>query len=205
LAIGYLVGRTPYSCHPYGEDKLTPVWHSAYFFRYAEEKYILVFQDVRGKFMSEGTYQDIRPFIKNKTAKQFDEASDAYDAIDWLVKNVPGNNHQVGVFGISAPGFFATMAAACGHPALKAVSPQAPVTGENAWRKFEQWPPKNMHAQSIYTIQHGSLSFSKATTADNTYDEYVSDPAKPFIKQKKRILKRLPYVSITVQQLCCQC
>ena len=79
--------------------------------------------------MSEGEFVDVRPFIKDKkTNSDIDEASDTYDAIDWLVKNLPGNNGNVGVFGISYPGFYATMAAASAHPALKAVSPQAPVT-----------------------------------------------------------------------------
>jgi hypothetical protein len=79
--------------------------------------------------MSEGNYENIRPFIANKKSnRDIDESTDAYDAIDWLVKNVPHNNGNVGVIGISYPGFYATMAAACNHPALKAVSPQAPVT-----------------------------------------------------------------------------
>src|SRR4051794_5174757 len=78
--------------------------------------------------MSEGNFQDIRPFNANKKGKEFDEASDAYEAIDWLVKNVPHNNGNVGVWGISYPGFYATEAALSSHPALKAVSPQAPVT-----------------------------------------------------------------------------
>jgi len=79
--------------------------------------------------MSEGEFVDIRPFNPDKkTNKDIDEASDAYDAIDWLLKNIPHNNGKVGVFGISYPGFFSTMAAASNHPALVAVSPQAPVT-----------------------------------------------------------------------------
>jgi hypothetical protein len=79
--------------------------------------------------MSEGDFMDVRPFNANKKSNtDIDEASDTYDAIDWMVKNVPGNNGKVGVFGISYPGFYSTMAAASNHPALKAVSPQAPVT-----------------------------------------------------------------------------
>ena len=79
--------------------------------------------------MSEGEFVDVRPFIKDKkTNNDIDEASDTYDAIDWMIKNLPNNNGNVGVFGISYPGFYSTMAAASGHPALKAVSPQAPVT-----------------------------------------------------------------------------
>lgn len=79
--------------------------------------------------MSEGVFEDVRPFNPNKkNKKDIDEASDTYDTIDWLVKNVTGNNGRVGVFGISYPGFYSTMAALSNHPALKAVSPQAPVT-----------------------------------------------------------------------------
>ncbi len=123
-----MMQRTPYSCAPYGKDKFRNVWSrntKIYFL----QKYIMVFQDVRGQYMSEGVYEDIRPFIKDKkTNKDVDEASDTYDAIDWLVKNVPSNNGNVGVSGISYPGFYSTMAALSGHPALKAVGPQAPVT-----------------------------------------------------------------------------
>jgi putative CocE/NonD family hydrolase len=123
-----LMERTPYSCAPYGSDQYADLWSglSGY---YLHEGYILVFQDVRGRWMSEGKFADVRPFIKEKrSANDIDESTDAYDAIDWLVKNVPGNNSKVGVKGISYPGFYAGMAAASGHPALKAVSPQAPVT-----------------------------------------------------------------------------
>ena len=123
-----LLTRTPYSCAPYGTDK----WRNfaeRYYRYYMREGYIIVTQDVRGRWMSEGQFVDVRPFIKDKkTNTDVDEASDTYDAIDWMVKNLPYNNGKVGVFGISYPGFYSTMAAASGHPALKAVSPQAPVT-----------------------------------------------------------------------------
>ncbi len=122
-----LMTRTPYSCAPYGENNFRPFWYS-YEKEYFKEGYIMVIQDVRGRWMSEGNFENVRPFIENKSDTQTDEASDTYDAIDWLVKNIPGNNGKVGVFGISYPGFYSTMAAACNHPALKAVSPQAPVT-----------------------------------------------------------------------------
>lgn len=122
-----LFRRTPYSCAPYGEDRWETFWntHLRYYMR---ENYVIVKQDVRGRWMSEGEFVDVRPFNPNKTGNQVDEASDTYDAIDWLVKNIPSNNGRVGVFGISYPGFYSTMAALSGHPALKAVSPQAPVT-----------------------------------------------------------------------------
>lgn len=121
--------RTPYSISPYGKNRFSPYLTSTHFSNYVKLNYIVVMQDVRGAYMSEGEFVDVRPFIENKkTKKDVDEASDTYDAIDWLVKNVPGNNGNVGVCGISYPGFYATMAALSGHPALKAVSPQAPVT-----------------------------------------------------------------------------
>jgi len=122
-----LMTRTPYSCAPYGTAFNARLW-DRYWKYYTRENYIIVTQDVRGRWMSEGEFADVRPFNKNKSGTETDEASDTYDAIDWLVKNLTDNNGNVGVFGISYPGFYSTMAAASGHPALKAVSPQAPVT-----------------------------------------------------------------------------
>lgn len=123
----FLMTRTPYSCAPYGEDKFVQIWNT-YKMVYAKENYIFVTQDVRGRYMSEGVFEDVRPFNKNKKGKETDEASDTYDAVDWLVKNIAGNNGNLGVFGTSYPGFYSTEAALSGHPAVKAVSPQAPVT-----------------------------------------------------------------------------
>ena len=122
-----LITRTPYSCAPYGESNFTAIWNSPrkYFFK---ENYIYVIQDVRGRWMSEGVFEDVRPYIPNKKASDIDEATDAYDAIDWMVKNIANNNGNVGVFGTSYPGFYANIAAHSNHPALKAVSPQAPVS-----------------------------------------------------------------------------
>lgn len=122
-----LLRRTPYSASPYGENNFPDFWNT-YHRLYLRENYIMVVQDVRGRYMSEGEFVDVRPFNPNKTGKEIDEASDSYDAIEWLVKNVPYNNGRVGAFGISYPGFYATMVALSGHPAVKAVSPQAPVT-----------------------------------------------------------------------------
>ena len=122
-----LMKRTPYSCAPYGEDKFQAYWNS-YMRYYLRENYIMVTQDVRGRWMSEGEFVDVRPFNVDKKGNEIDEASDTYDAIDWMIKNIPFNNGKVGTFGISYPGFYTTMTAASNHPALKAVSPQAPVT-----------------------------------------------------------------------------
>lgn len=120
-----LIWRTPYSCRPYGEDKYHALWNG-YKKAYLQEKYIIVYQDVRGKWMSEGQFVHLRPLIPEKKPGDIDESTDAYDTIDWLIKNIRNNNGRVGVYGISYPGFFTTMAAASNHPALVAVSPQAP-------------------------------------------------------------------------------
>lgn len=123
-----LFNRTPYSCAPYGENNFSPRLYNTYWINYLKEGYIIAIQDVRGRWMSEGDFVDVRPFNTNKKDKDIDEASDTYDAIEWMINNVPANNKRVGVFGISYPGFYSTMAALSNHPALKAVSPQAPVT-----------------------------------------------------------------------------
>ena len=121
-----LMTRTPYSIGPYGADNYARrIGPSALF---AKEGYIVVYQDVRGKHMSEGQYADVRPHNPNKKAKtDIDEASDTYDTIEWLLKNVPNNNGRVGMWGISYPGFYTTTGILSGHPALKASSPQAPI------------------------------------------------------------------------------
>ena len=124
-----LMVRTPYSIAPYGPNVYSPRLYATHWANYLRENYIIVMQDVRGRYMSEGEFMDVRPYLADKRSKrQTDESTDSYDAIEWLVKNVPNNNNKVGVFGISYPGFYSTMAALSNHPALKAVSPQAPVT-----------------------------------------------------------------------------
>jgi uncharacterized protein len=122
-----LINRTPYSIGSYGDGKFRAFWTSHYM-SYFKKNYIMVLQDVRGRVMSEGDFVDVRPFNPDKKGKEIDEASDTYDAIDWLVKNVKNNNGNAGIYGISYPGFYATMGALSQHPALKASSPQAPVT-----------------------------------------------------------------------------
>lgn len=121
-----LLTRTPYALKPYGDDNYgTP---SGSFFTLASNVFVMVTQDVRGRYGSEGEYVHVRPFNPTKKDKDTDESTDAYDTIDWLVKNVPNNNGNVGVFGISYPGFYASMSMINSHPALKAASPQAPIS-----------------------------------------------------------------------------
>jgi len=123
----FILCRTPYSVAPYGASEFkTSLGPSKLFIR---EGYIFVYQDVRGKWESEGEFVDTRPFNPNKKGKKdIDESTDTYDTVDWLLKNITNNNGRVGVWGISYPGFYATQTILCGHPAIKAVSPQAPVT-----------------------------------------------------------------------------
>ncbi|WP_205503013.1 CocE/NonD family hydrolase [Rufibacter psychrotolerans] len=121
-----MLNRTPYSVGPYGEDKYkTSIGPSSEMLR---EGYIFAYQDVRGKYMSEGEFINMKPIIAQKGKKDVDESTDSYDAIAWLVKNVPNNNGRVGQWGISYPGYYTTVGLLSNHPALKAASPQAPVT-----------------------------------------------------------------------------
>ena len=125
----FLMERTPYSAGPYGDtnysNRIGPDTNLL------KEKYIFVYQDVRGRYMSEGTNLEVTPYIANKRSKKdVDESSDTYDTVDWLLKNIKNNNGRVGLCGISYPGFYATACLPGAHPAIKAVSPQAPVTDE---------------------------------------------------------------------------
>jgi len=119
-----LLVRTPYNIEPDEESYSGRLFNLTHLI---QEDYIIVFQDIRGRYMSEGKFVDVRPFIPNKKKKEIDENSDTYDTIDWLIGNVNNNNGKVGIFGISYPGFYSTMALPQAHPALKAASPQAPV------------------------------------------------------------------------------
>lgn len=121
-----LFARTPYRVAPYGKenykDMLGPSW------LFTTEGYIFVYQDVRGKFMSEGEYANVRPTIADKkNSSDIDESSDSYDTIEWLIKNIKHNNGKVGMWGVSYPGFYTSTALINAHPALKAASPQAPI------------------------------------------------------------------------------
>lgn len=121
-----LLKRTPYSCRPYGVDAFPDLLSSSKYLM--EEGFIIVYQDVRGRWMSEGDYDNMRPHVPNKKSnKDIDESSDTYDTIDWLIKNIDHNNGRVGQWGISYPGFYATAGAIEAHSALKASSPQAPI------------------------------------------------------------------------------
>ncbi len=121
-----LLNRTPYTVSPYGETNFRASLGPDALF--AKEGYIFVYQDVRGRWMSEGKFEDVRPDIANTKPSEIDESTDTYDTIDWLIKNVANNNGRVGIYGISYPGFYASAGSIDSHPALKACSPQAPVS-----------------------------------------------------------------------------
>jgi len=121
-----MLHRTCYSAGPYGPGKFRGFAGSK---KFQDKGYIFAFEDVRGRFMSEGKFEDVRPLLRGKGGpKDIDEATDTYDTVDYLVKNVRDNNGKVGAWGISYPGFYTACAGVNSHPALKAISPQAPVT-----------------------------------------------------------------------------
>lgn len=120
-----LMVRTPYTVGPYGIDQYKAVLGPSPEFE--TSGYIFAFQDVRGRYMSEGEFVNMRPHIEGKTGTQIDESSDTFDTIEWMIKNIPHNNGRVGQWGISYPGFYTSAGVIDSHPALKAVSPQAPI------------------------------------------------------------------------------
>ena len=148
-----LMIRTPYSVGPYGidatPDSLGPSEAAAW------EKFIFALQDVRGRNLSEGTFVDVRPFLEMKGLKEFDESSDAFDTVDWFVKNVTHNNGKVGAWGISYPGFYAAMAA------------------------FDAGPPKEARPVAYQLGAEGRLSTETPAGGTAAVAEWVSDPTKP--------------------------
>lgn len=130
-----LMIRTQSGLRPYGEDQFHASLGPSSLF--AKEGYIFVYQDVRGRWMSEGTFVNMRPHNPNKkTPQDIDESSDTYDTIDWLLKNVPNHNGKVGLYGTSYRGFYVAAGMIDGHPAIKAASPQAPIVD---WFMGDDW------------------------------------------------------------------
>ncbi|WP_075341895.1 CocE/NonD family hydrolase [Tenacibaculum agarivorans] len=156
-----LLQRTPYSCRPYGEDKFRKrIGPNP---NLMKEGNIIVYEDVRGRWMSEGVYDNMRAYIPNKIEKQADETTDTYDTIDWLVKNVKHNNGKVGTWGISYPGHYATVSTIDAHPALKAASPQACI-GDFFFDDF--------HHNGAFL-----LSYFRAISLFGTYKDQPTDSA----------------------------
>jgi len=144
-----LMTRTPYSVAPYGADRYrTTLGPAAAFER---EGFIFVWQDVRGRYLSEGQFVDVRPHVPRKRGKSTDESSDTYDTIAWLLENVPYHNGKVGLWGLSYGGFYAAAGAIDSHPALVAVSPQAPIA---------DWFWDDMHRHGAFNLALTFLFFS---------------------------------------------
>ncbi len=122
----FLMNRTPYSVSPYGVDKYPPRLGPSH--EFAEAGYIFVNQDVRGRWQSDGVFSAMSPHIDHPTGTQVDESTDTFDTVEWLLKHIPNNNGKVGIEGVSFPGFYAAASVIDSHPAIKACSPEAPVT-----------------------------------------------------------------------------
>lgn len=145
------------------------------------DKYILAFQDVRGRYMSDGKFDNMTPNIpgndrKNKTA--IDESSDTWDSIDWMIKNIKGNNGKVGMYGISYPGFYTAAALPDAHPALKASSPQAPISDFF----FDDFHHQGAYLQS-YTAAFAVFGYQKDTL---TRDDWFTDEIMRFYANAPR-------------------
>jgi putative CocE/NonD family hydrolase len=196
-----LMKRTPYSVGPYGLDKFaTTLGPNEHF---VKAGYIFVNQDVRGRFQSEGEFIQVTPHVTTKKkATDFDESSDTYDTIEWLLKNVSGHNGRVGMYGISYPGFYAAAGMIDAHPALKAVSPQAPVgdwyfddflhNGAFFLAHAYRWLGNNDHVRAKptgekappvnYPTLDGYKLFLDAESMEKVSREYLKD-ASPFWKE----------------------
>ena len=174
----FLMTRTPYNAK--GDSKR--LYANPSYAKLVREGYIFVFEDVRGRWRSEGKFVHERPEGKNadkKNQKEIDESTDTYDTLDWLLANIKGNNGKAGAFGVSYPGFYTTTAALSNHPALKAVSPQAPVTdwfkgddvhhnGAFFWMDFFTFLPFFDNDNPANTKEHsfGVLPFLEADNYD---------------------------------------
>ena len=149
----FLMARTPYSVAPYGVDQYPPrLGPSAEF---EKSGYIFVAQDVRGRFMSEGQFLEMHPHIDHPSSKNdVDESTDTYDTVEWLLKNVSNNNGRVGIWGISYPGFYTSASIIDSHPAIKAASPQAPMTdlfmGDDAYHGGAFMQTANFNFYSVF-------------------------------------------------------
>lgn len=163
-----LMQRTPYSIAPYGLDRYkTALGPSS---QLMKDGYVFVYQDVRGRWMSEGMFTEMTPHIDVKQSnKDIDEASDTYDTIDWLIKNIPNNSGKVGQYGISYPGFFTSAGLVCGHPALVASSPQAPMA--------DLWRDDSFH-NGAFMLPHNFNFYPYFT--NRTDDKPTQAFAKPF-------------------------
>lgn len=165
--------RTPYSCKPYGVDQYRENLGPSELF--GKAGYIFAYQDVRGRWMSEGEFVNMRPQLATKRGPtEIDESTDTYDTIEWLVKNVPQNSGKVGTVGISYPGFYTSAGMIDAHPALVACSPQAPICD---WFIGDDW-----HHNGAFQLPHAfnfMASFGRPRPEPTKKFEYKFDHETP--------------------------
>jgi putative CocE/NonD family hydrolase len=162
-----LMQRTPYSIAPYGARMRSRLSAND---RLEKSKYIFVFQDVRGKFMSEGEFVDMRPVLDAyRSDKDVDETTDTWDTVEWLIHNIDNNNGKVGMYGVSYPGFYAVMGSINAHPAMVCTSPQAPISDWFLW--------DDMHHNGALTLP---LSF-------NFFQSFGRERPEPTISRGSRL------------------
>lgn len=163
-----LLLRTPYSVRPYGSSAFSGLGGSAEVL--AKDRFILVMQDVRGRNASEGKFVHMRPYRAARTGlTDIDESTDAWDTIEWIVQNVPGNSGRVGMYGISYPGFYTSMGIIRSHPALKAASPQAPIA--------DWFIGDDFHHNGAFFLPH---AFNFLATFGQTLDDPKYEDPRPF-------------------------
>ena len=185
----FLVTRTCYSVAPYGADKYKQAVGPSREFE--ESGYIFVYQDVRGRYGSEGVWEEMTPHIDKPVGTQHDESTDMYDTTEWLLKNIPHNNGKVGISGISYPGFYTSASIIDGHPAIVAASPQAPVTdlhdNDDAYHNGAFMLEANDFYLSFRPQQNPTLAPMKETgvarVAADGYNEYLQQ-WEPLSKSK---------------------
>ncbi|HTK18276.1 MAG TPA: CocE/NonD family hydrolase [Mucilaginibacter sp.] len=190
-----MMDRTPYSVAPYGADTYKGALGPSSLFLH--DGFIFVYQDVRGRWMSEGIFEEMTPEKEvHKTKNDVDEGTDTYDTIDWLIKNIPNNNGKVGVWGISYPGFFTTASLLSRHPALAAASPQAPMADlyrDDAFHngafmlvanfgfypgftnRQDDKPTQRRGGRFVYGTADGYEFYLKMGSVKNTNDKYYKD------------------------------
>jgi putative CocE/NonD family hydrolase len=163
----FLMQRTPYSIRPYGDRMRGRLSNNDLL---EKDKYIFVFQDVRGAYMSEGTYVNMRPVLSNYSSNQdVDETTDTWDTVDWLIKNIDNNTGRVGIYGISYPGFYTVMGTINAHPAMVCSSPQAPISDWFLW--------DDMHHNGAFTLP---LAF-------NFFQSFGQDRPEPTASRAPRL------------------
>ncbi len=169
---------------PYGVSGLTPAAFIASQPQLARDGYIRVEEDIRGRYGSEGRFRMMHPLADHSNPKATDESTDAYDTVAWLVKNLPGNNGRVGVMGISYPGFLTTMAGIDPNPAVKAISPQAPMI--DVWRGDDFF--HNGAFRQTYGYDYGIMLESSKENV--VLDDYGKDASGQPVDGYKFFLER---------------